>query len=612
MAAGESKRTNLSVTIQKTVKKMKEKWYEYKLNMILDDFEATVADDNVGSIERKVLLSDKCRVAVVGEFNRGKSSVINALLGENLLPTYLNPCTAVKTEVQFSQVAEAFLTFSDGKYCSVPFSELQDWLTKKNKNSNLIDWASVRYPSDFLMDTGVTLIDTPGLNDNGLLDDRTFEAMHQTDMLLWVLSPNSPLSISEENYLKELVIGANIRNIVFVINKIDMVDEEDRLLLLDNVRTRIHDAMAEVLSEAELDTGKYGNVVLFSARDALKARKSENPELLRNSGFFTLLSMMEAEIDSAMYRKIHEKLPNAVKDKICNAIAGLDEQAAYHTKEAERHQAFADRFHSMSSFISEYPIETAAKTIAIEQRKLILSQSRAICCEFRRSVTFRGMDIFLSCIKDANRLCDNILHSTSISSGIDELKSRASICMADFSAKFAQLSEEACIPQHQELLFTENQVPESSFLPQFSFDVIDFPLLMFKRNLSAREDYMYPIVEKKTSRVAYTWEEAVVKWIKAVFAIMARHGQERIDSSVQILEQRSFSEKQLAEEIMHGKQYTDLQRILADIETLHTEDMDSEPRSLSNDNTLMRNCQKNLLTVLTNVKLKRTEEVNVV
>lgn len=580
MDTGEDKRSNLSVTIQKAVKKMKANWYEYKLNMVLDDFEVAVADNNAGSIARETLLSDECRVAVVGEFKRGKSSVINALLGEDILPTFLNPWTAVKTEVQFSQDEEAILTFTNGEHRVIPFSELQDWLTKKNENSNLIEQALVRYPSDFLMDTGVILLDTPGLNDDGVLDERTFAAMRHIDMLLWVLSPDSPFSNSEAAYLKRMVIEANIHSVLFVINRIDFVEEEDRPLLLDTMRNRIHNVMAEVLSVEELKADGYGNIVLFSARDALSARKKENPMLLQNSGFFTLLSMMESGIKRALYWKKHRKLPNAIKEQIGNTIANLNDQAATHSNEGARQHAFADRFRDLSSVFSEYPIETKARMIAIEQRKQILNLNSTVFQKFKKSIEFRGMDTFLACIKTANKIGNHFLRSAPVSEGIDKLKNHRQACMDYFAAGYAQLAEEAAISQ-QGPLFTEDLLPESSFLPEFSFSAIDFPLLMFKRNASARETYIRPIVEKKTSHVAYTWEEAVQKWIKEVFADMARQGQERIDSSVKVLEQRSLSERLRSDEILQGKQYADLQRLLTDIEALHAEDMYMEQCSFS-------------------------------
>lgn len=613
MDTGEDKRSNLSVAIQKTVKKMKANWYEYKLNMILDDFEVAVADNNAGSIARETLLSDECRVAVVGEFKRGKSSVINALLGEDILPTFLNPWTAVKTEVQFSQDEEAILTFTNGEHRVIPFSELQDWLTKKNENSNLIEQALVRYPSDFLMDTGVILMDTPGLNDDGVLDERTFAAMWHIDMLLWVLSPDSPFSNSEAAYLKRMVIEANIHSVLFVINRIDFVEEEDRPLLLDTMRNRIHNVMAEVLSVEELKADGYGNIVLFSARDALSARKKENPLLLQNSGFFTLLSMMELGIKRALYWKKHRKLPNAIKEQIGNTIANLNDQAATHSNEGARQHVFANRFRDLSSVFSEYPIETKARMIAIEQRKQILNLNSTLFQEFQKSIVIKGMDTFLACIKAANDIGNLSLRSTRVSEGIDKLKDYSRACMDNFTTSYVRLAEEAAITQ-QGPLFTEDWLPESRYLPEFSFSAIDFPLLMFKRNPSARKDYIYPVVEKKISRIAYSWEEAVQRWIKEVFADIARQGQERIDCSVQILEQRSLSEKQLADKILREKQYSDLQRLLTDIESLHAENVYMEQRSFSerqhSDEVLQRGLFSDLLRVLIGIKSQRTKDVN--
>jgi ribosome biogenesis GTPase A len=63
-------------------------------------------------------------VAVIGEFKRGKSTLINALLGEDVLPTGITPVTAAPTLVRFGPAARAVIYRRDGSAAPVPLAQL--------------------------------------------------------------------------------------------------------------------------------------------------------------------------------------------------------------------------------------------------------------------------------------------------------------------------------------------------------------------------------------------------------------------------------------------------------------------------------------------------------
>ena len=109
------------------------------------------------------------RVAVLGQFKRGKSTLLNALLGAPLLPSGIIPVTAIPTFVRAGAEAKTRVTFADGKAAS-EFSgepEIQRALERhiseaQNPHNRLqVEKVEIEFPSEFLS-RGVLAIDTPG------------------------------------------------------------------------------------------------------------------------------------------------------------------------------------------------------------------------------------------------------------------------------------------------------------------------------------------------------------------------------------------------------------------------------------------------------------------
>ena len=112
----------------------------------------------------------KFRIAVVGEFNRGKSSFINVLLGKRILPEDVLASTATINRVTYGDKPRAYLVMKhDGQRSrEIPVEDLSSYITKLTESSvkaaSEIDEAVVEYPTMFCYND-VDLIDTPGMND---------------------------------------------------------------------------------------------------------------------------------------------------------------------------------------------------------------------------------------------------------------------------------------------------------------------------------------------------------------------------------------------------------------------------------------------------------------
>ena len=103
-------------------------------------------------------------VACVGQFKRGKSTLIDALIGESILPTGFVPVTTVPTVVRFGKTRNARVRAANGAWRQIDLHELQQYVSEEHNpdNEKQITGAEVFVPSQLLV-TGMCLVDTPGL-----------------------------------------------------------------------------------------------------------------------------------------------------------------------------------------------------------------------------------------------------------------------------------------------------------------------------------------------------------------------------------------------------------------------------------------------------------------
>ena len=142
-------------------------------------------------------------VAVIGEFKRGKTTLINALLGDDLLPTGVLPVTAVPTLVRFGTRPRATLRLLDGTEVAIAIGELHGYLTEQEnpRNREGVREAIIEYPTP-LLESGLILVDTPGTGSVHLHNTQAaVDFLPRVDVALVVLSVDAPLSDSESGLL---------------------------------------------------------------------------------------------------------------------------------------------------------------------------------------------------------------------------------------------------------------------------------------------------------------------------------------------------------------------------------------------------------------------------
>lgn len=175
---------------------------------------------------RDRLAAARLRVLVAGEAKRGKSTLINALLGRPVLPSGVTPLTAVATTVRYGQDPHAQARFGDGHEEKHPLSALGDLVTERGNPRNRRGIAAVTAFVDApVLAGGVELVDTPGTGSVFEWDtDVAHQALGSMDAAVFVLTADPPVSASERDLLVRV---AELSVTTFaVLNKADHLDGE--------------------------------------------------------------------------------------------------------------------------------------------------------------------------------------------------------------------------------------------------------------------------------------------------------------------------------------------------------------------------------------------------
>lgn len=187
---------------------------------------------------------DTFTVLVMGEFNRGKSTLINALLGRKILPTFATETTATICEVHYGDTPRAVLYPIEPPGAAPIQADVDDLERFVAVNEDDPTRPSLYRKVDILWPVplcrnGVALVDSPGLNKSPAHEERTVGYLRSADAIVFVSDSSNAWSRSEVAFARQIPPSINP---FFVFNKINLVDEEER----DRVRRSIARKLAEV------------------------------------------------------------------------------------------------------------------------------------------------------------------------------------------------------------------------------------------------------------------------------------------------------------------------------------------------------------------------------
>jgi ribosome biogenesis GTPase A len=179
-------------------------------------------------------------VACVGQFKRGKSTLINALIGQAILPTGFIPVTAVPTVIRFGTRAKARIRTREGDWEAILVSDLKQYVTEElnPENQKGVQGAELFVPSP-LLSSGMCIVDTPGLGSVFTGNTAATQAfIPHIDAALVVVGADPPLA-GEELALVEAV-SKQVRELILVLNKADRTTNPEREAASKFTRQLLH------------------------------------------------------------------------------------------------------------------------------------------------------------------------------------------------------------------------------------------------------------------------------------------------------------------------------------------------------------------------------------
>ena len=243
---------------------------------------------------RTRLAEDRFNLVLLGEFKRGKSTLINALLGRDVLPTGVVPLTSVVTMVGAGNHDSLWISFQDGRHEQRPVAELADYVTESGNpgNGRCVELARVELDHELLRG-GLELVDTPGIGSIHPHNTETARGfLPRVDAALCVLDAGQPLSEAERGLFREA--AERVPRLLFVVNKIDHLDHSDRKVATDFVSSALRDLLGDVDVE----------MFAVSARD----RQGLSPLLAR------LRRLAAGERQALLFRSVTDMATTAAKE----------------------------------------------------------------------------------------------------------------------------------------------------------------------------------------------------------------------------------------------------------------------------------------------------------
>lgn len=263
------------------------------------------------------LTTGRFHLAVLGQFKRGKSTFLNALLGEEILPTSVVPLTSIPTWIETGHVAQARCVFRDGSTQQTQPGQreeiprfLSHYATEEGNPNNVLGVVkvSVQHPAPLLAH-GVVLIDTPGIGSSHRHNTvATLQFLPECDAGVFLLSADPPITQSEIEFLE--AVQQHVPRLFFVLNKVDYLEPVDREKALHFLK--------DVLKQHEAANDSTP-IFSVSARFALRARAGNDPDGWKKSG----MDLIENHLIEFLAREKREALQTAVRRKAQDIIADV-------------------------------------------------------------------------------------------------------------------------------------------------------------------------------------------------------------------------------------------------------------------------------------------------
>ncbi len=275
-------------------------------------------------------------LAILGEFNAGKSTLVNAFLGADVAPTGILPTTATLNVLRGGAERLVRVVRKDGTTREGEHAALRGLLAEAEEEGAIVDRVEITLPSELL--ERVWILDTPGSNaPNPEHEALAQEALRRADVALWVFDAGQAGKATEGRILAG--IRASRREVIAALNKVDRLKPEEL--------TRVMTTLVTTMPELSSPSGG-GEPVALSARAALKARLAGDDDAYRASGFPALMERLERDVFARARPLKRRACAGRLFALLDDALATEPDALAIHRRAADDARAAAKALRDVS------------------------------------------------------------------------------------------------------------------------------------------------------------------------------------------------------------------------------------------------------------------------
>jgi GTP-binding protein EngB required for normal cell division len=322
------------------------------------------------------LEQQRLQLAILGQFKRGKSTFINALLGAPVLPSAVIPLTAVAVFIAWGAEPLARVEFkaerASEELRSAEPDKLRNFLAQfvaeeqNPKNRLAVSRVELFYPAPILAN-GTVLIDTPGVGSTLQHNtDAAIAVLPECDAGLFILSVDPPITENELAYLQRLH-GKAIR-LFFVLNKLDYLDADEQKAAVEFLH--------KVLSERSL-LSPSAPIFAVSARNGLLAKQKNDHKSLEHSGIAAVEGHLLRYLATEKSRELNAAIRRKAGDVILEAISDIRLRIRVLNMPIEDLAAKARMFEDALRAVEEQRLVTRDLLAGDRRRLLQLLETRA-------------------------------------------------------------------------------------------------------------------------------------------------------------------------------------------------------------------------------------------
>lgn len=247
------------------------------------------------------------RIAVFAPFNHGKSTLLNALLGNRALPVKLIPTTGTAISIKHDRELHARIVTSDGSETRAKGTEILEKFAVLDGDRHMReDVASVEvfcpYP---LLERGVELIDLPGTNDMDAQDSLVCSQLLAVDLVIQVLDARKLFTLEEATHLQEWLLDRGINTVILVVNFTNLLTVEDQKEVMSRARYIASEFRANL-------PGNISNLYRVDALPALRARLQGDAAQSHKTGILTFESALHDIVEILSQQKNEIRIPRVV------------------------------------------------------------------------------------------------------------------------------------------------------------------------------------------------------------------------------------------------------------------------------------------------------------